>query len=77
MVIAGISAAVEHGADVIAVMRGGGARNDLAAFDTEGIARAIATCPLPVITGLGHEIDTTIADEVAHTALKTPTARGG
>ena len=77
MVIAGISAAVEHGADVIAVMRGGGARNDLAAFDTEGIARAIATCPLPVITGLGHEIDTTIADEVAHTALKTPTACAG
>jgi exodeoxyribonuclease VII large subunit len=68
MVIAGIAAAVD---------RGGGARNDLAAFDTEGVARAIATCPLPVITGLGHEIDTTVADEVAHTALKTPTACAG
>lgn len=77
MVIAGIAAAVEHGADVVAVVRGGGARNDLAAFDTEGVARAIATCPLPVITGLGHEIDTTVADEVAHTALKTPTACAG
>ena len=77
MVIAGISAAVKQGADVVAVVRGGGARNDLAAFDTEGVARAIATCPLPVITGLGHEIDTTVADEVAHTALKTPTACAG
>ena len=77
MVIAGISAAVQHSADVVAVIRGGGARNDLAAFDTEGVARAIATCPLPVVTGLGHEIDTTIADEVAHTAMKTPTACAG
>jgi len=77
MVVAGISAAVQHGADVVAVIRGGGARNDLAAFDAEGVARAIATCPLPVVTGLGHEIDTTIADEVAHTALKTPTACAG
>jgi len=77
MVVAGISAAVQHGADVVAVIRGGGARNDLAAFDAEGVARAIATCPLPVVTGLGHEIDTTIADEVANTALKTPTACAG
>lgn len=60
--------------DAILVVRGGGARSDLAAFDDEAVARAIALCPLPVLTGLGHEIDRSVADEVAHTALKTPTA---
>lgn len=77
MVAAGIGIVVSYGVDVVVVIRGGGARNDLAAFDTEGIARAIATCPVPVITGVGHEIDRTVADEVAHTALKTPTACAG
>jgi exodeoxyribonuclease VII large subunit len=74
MVVAGIGRAVALAVDVVVVVRGGGARNDLAAFDSEGIARAIATCPVPVWTGLGHEIDRTVADEVAHTAHKTPTA---
>jgi exodeoxyribonuclease VII large subunit len=60
--------------DVIVVVRGGGARSDLATFDAEPIALAIATSPVPVLTGLGHEIDRSVADEVAHTALKTPTA---
>lgn len=60
--------------DVVLVVRGGGARTDLAGFDTEAIARAIATAPVPVLTGIGHEIDRSIADEVAHTAHKTPTA---
>ena len=60
--------------DCIAVIRGGGARNDLATFDAEPIAIAIATNPLPVLTGLGHEIDRSVADDVAHRALKTPTA---
>ena len=77
MVSAGIATAVAQGVDVIAVVRGGGARNDLAAFDTEGIARAIANCPVPVLTGIGHEIDRSVADEVSHTALKTPTACAG
>jgi exodeoxyribonuclease VII large subunit len=45
-----------------------------ATFDDERIARTIAACPLPVFTGVGHEIDRAIADEVAHTAFKTPTA---
>jgi exodeoxyribonuclease VII large subunit len=63
--------------DVIVVIRGGGARTDLATFDTEVIARAIASSPRPVFTGLGHEIDRSVADEVAHTALKTPTACAG
>ena len=63
--------------DVIVVIRGGGARNELAVFDSEIIARTIAGSPVPVLTGLGHEIDRSIADEVAHTALKTPTACAG
>ncbi len=60
--------------DVVCVVRGGGARTDLAAFDREAVARAIAACPRPVLTGIGHEIDTTIADVVAHASHKTPTA---
>jgi exodeoxyribonuclease VII large subunit len=63
-----------HRPDVIAVVRGGGARTDLAAFDDEAVARAIAGCPVPVLTGVGHEVDTSVADEVAHTSAKTPTA---
>ncbi len=63
--------------DCIVVIRGGGARNELATFDAEAIALAIATSPLPVLTGLGHEIDRSVADEVAHRSLKTPTACAG
>ncbi len=60
--------------DAIVVIRGGGARNELATFDAETIARSIAASPVPVLTGLGHEVDRSVADEVAHTAHKTPTA---
>lgn len=60
--------------DCVVVIRGGGARNELATFDAEPIALAIATSPLPILTGLGHEIDRSVADEVAHTSHKTPTA---
>lgn len=60
--------------DAVVVIRGGGGRADLATFDAEPVAAAIARCPLPVFTGIGHEIDTSIADEVAYRALKTPTA---
>jgi exodeoxyribonuclease VII large subunit len=63
--------------DVVVIIRGGGARNELATFDAESIAVAIATSPLPVLTGLGHEVDRSVADDVAHTALKTPTACAG
>jgi exodeoxyribonuclease VII large subunit len=56
------------------LMRGGGSKGDLAAFDDEQIAMAISKCAHPVFTGIGHEIDTSIADIVAHTANKTPTA---
>jgi len=60
--------------DLVLLMRGGGSKGDLAAFDDEGIAMAISKCAHPVFTGIGHEIDTSIADVVAHTANKTPTA---
>lgn len=60
--------------DVIMIVRGGGSKTDLACFDAEAIAVAIAQSPLPIITGLGHEIDVSIADEVAHAHYTTPTA---
>lgn len=60
--------------DAVAIIRGGGARLDLAGFDSIPLCRAIASFPLPVFTGIGHDIDETLADLVAHSALKTPTA---
>jgi exodeoxyribonuclease VII large subunit len=60
--------------DLVMLMRGGGSKGDLAAFDDEQIAMAISKCSHPVFTGIGHEIDTSIADIMAHTANKTPTA---
>ena len=77
MVAAAIRALGRRDVDLIVVIRGGGSRNDLAAFDAEGIARAIATSPIPVFTGIGHEIDRSVADEVAGRAWKTPTACAG
>ena len=60
--------------DLVALVRGGGDRTDLLAFDLAGVAKAIALSPVPVFCGIGHEIDTSVADHVAHTAAKTPTA---
>ena len=60
--------------DCVAIIRGGGAKLDLASFDNYNIGHKIATFPIPVITGIGHEIDSTVADMVSFTALKTPTA---
>ena len=60
--------------DCVVLIRGGGSRIDLSGFDSLEIGRAIARCPVPVFTGIGHEVDQTVADVVAHTALKTPTA---
>jgi exodeoxyribonuclease VII large subunit len=73
-VVAAIRSLQRRDVDVIVVARGGGSRSDLAGFDSESIARAIATCPVPVLTGIGHEIDTSLADVVAHKDFKTPTA---
>lgn len=60
--------------DAIVIIRGGGSRSDMAWFDNLKIARAIANSGLPVFTGLGHEIDLSVSDLVAHTCQKTPTA---
>lgn len=60
------------GIDVACLVRGGG--TELDAFDAEALARAIAACPVPVLTGIGHTADRSLADAVAHTARPTPTA---
>lgn len=60
--------------DVIAVVRGGGSASDLMGFDREPVAVAIANSQKPVLTGIGHQIDRTVADEVSNQAFKTPTA---
>jgi exodeoxyribonuclease VII large subunit len=60
--------------DIVVIIRGGGSVADLSTFDNYAIAAKIAMCPLPVITGIGHEKDDTVADLVAHTKMKTPTA---
>lgn len=61
------------GCDVVVVTRGGGSKDDLAAFDDEGLARAIAVCPVPVVSAVGHQIDVSIADLVADVRAATPT----
>ncbi|MBX2893323.1 MAG: exodeoxyribonuclease VII large subunit [Saprospiraceae bacterium] len=60
--------------DCVVVVRGGGARLDLAAFDGLELCKTVAQMPLPVLSGIGHEVDETVFDLVAHAALKTPTA---
>lgn len=60
--------------DAICVIRGGGSRIDLAVFDDYKLAAAAAKLPLPLLVGIGHDIDESVLDAVAHQALKTPTA---
>ena len=64
----------EKGYDAILILRGGGSELDLACFDDYNLAVAIATCPVPVVTAIGHDKDVHIADMVAHASVKTPTA---
>ena len=58
--------------EVLAILRGGGSRDDLAVFDDEKLVRAIAASRIPTITGIGHEIDTTLADLASDLRASTP-----
>lgn len=60
--------------DCVVIIRGGGASSDLSGFDSLSLAENIANFPLPIITGIGHDRDETVADMVAHSKVKTPTA---
>ena len=69
-----LSEAQEKDYDAILILRGGGSETDLLCFDDFNLAIAIATCPVPVVTAIGHDKDVHIADMVAHESVKTPTA---
>lgn len=63
--------------DAVVIIRGGGSASDLNCFNAYRLCSYVAQFPLPVLTGIGHDKDTSVADMVAHTALKTPTAVAG
>ena len=73
-IIAALAHLAGQECDVVVVTRGGGSRADLSWFDQQDLCAAIARCPVPVISAVGHEIDTSLADLCAHTRCKTPTA---
>ena len=73
-IVAAILSASEKAYDAILILRGGGSELDLECYDDFGLAVSIATCPVPVVTAIGHDKDLHIADMVAHTYVKTPTA---
>jgi len=73
-VVAALLKASKAKHDSIVIIRGGGSKLDLSGFDNYKIACQVASSKTPVITGIGHDIDMTVTDIVAHTVMKTPTA---
>ncbi|MCF0231943.1 MAG: exodeoxyribonuclease VII large subunit [Enterococcus sp.] len=70
----GMKTVVDAGVDLVLLVRGGGSYEDLMPFNDESLATTIYRCPVPVVTGIGHEPDTSIADLVADLRASTPTA---
>ncbi|MFN8016191.1 MAG: exodeoxyribonuclease VII large subunit [Acidimicrobiia bacterium] len=73
-VVSSLKAADKLDVDVVLLCRGGGSKTDLVTFDSEAVARHITKMKKPVLCGLGHQIDISVADMVCALALKTPTA---